>query len=191
MSNFNFIEYMSEDEAIRPPDLPITEVLVNRYNIDYEYDYDNTNINLNEYDYELQLAINESIQEQKEYQEYEKKQLDILEEEAYQQAQIDLLKRIKEEEYEEKQLAILEKTKLRVQLFKEINLKMKKLSMFDKTFLEFYKIIAPLLDSYYACYMDIYECSKLMYDVIFTNLRKIRLSEFELELFKKVFIVEK
>ena len=63
--------------------------------------------------------------------------------------------------------------------------------MFDKTFLEFYKIIGPLLDSYYACYMDIYECNKVMYDVIFTNLRNIRLSEFELELFKKVFIVEK
>jgi len=192
MSNFNFIEYMSHDEVIRPPDLPITEVLVNRYDVNYNINYgDNYNniiINPNDYEYELQLqlAINESIKEQ----EYEKNQSAILEEENFQQSQIDFLKRIEEEEYEKQQLVTLEETKLRVKIFKNISLKLKKLSMIDKTFLEFYKIIQPLLDSYYACYIDIYDCNKVMYDVIFTNLKKIRLTECELGLFKKIFVIE-
>ena len=85
---------------------------------------------------------------------------------------------------------LLEKTNLRVQSFKNVLLKIKKIGMIDKTFLEFYNIIEPIIDFYCACNIDIYECDKNMYDEIFKTLKTIRLTEFEFELFKNLFVVE-
>jgi hypothetical protein len=62
--------------------------------------------------------------------------------------------------------------------------------MIDKTILEFYNIIEPMIDSYFACNIDVYECDKNMYDVIFKTLKTIRLKEFEFELFKNLFVIE-
>jgi hypothetical protein len=163
MSNFNFND-LSEDEIIRPPDEPIREILVNHdinYIINYGINYyDNINVIPNEYVYENELQL--AISESiKEQEEYEKKQIDFL-----------------------------EKTKLRVQSFKDILFKIKKIGMIDKTIFEFYNIIEPMIDSYCACNIDVYECDKIMYDVIFGTLKTIRLTELELELFKKLFVVE-
>jgi hypothetical protein len=91
-----------------------------------------------------------------------------------------------QEAYEKIQL---EKTNLRVQTFKDVLLKIKKISMFDKTFLEFCNIIEPIIDSYCACYIDVYECDKIMYDLIFGTLKTIRLNKIELMLFENLFVM--
>ena len=95
-----------------------------------------------------------------------------------------------QEEYEKKQLEMLEKTRLRVQTFKDVLLKIKKISMIDPQILKLYNIIEPMIDSYCACNIDIYECDKAMYDEIFSTLKTIRLTESELELFKNLFVME-
>jgi len=106
--------------------------------------------------------------------------------------QLAYLESIKEqEEYEKKQLEMLEKTRLRVQTFKDVLFKIKKISMIDSQILKLYNIIEPMIDSYCACNIDIYECDKAMYDEIFSTLKTIRLTESELELFKNLFIMEK
>jgi hypothetical protein len=151
--NFNNLNVYENYEEIRPPDNPITEILVN--------DYYNNNIipcDYDEYDNALQLAYIESMKEH--------------------------------EEYEKKRLEMLEKTRLRVQSFKDVLLKIKKISMIDPQILKFYNIIEPMIDSYCACNIDIYECDKAMYDEIFNTLKTIRLTEPELELFKNLFIME-
>jgi hypothetical protein len=105
--------------------------------------------------------------------------------------QIAFIESIKEqEEYEKKQLEMLEKTRLRVQTFKDVLFKIKKISMIDSQILKLYNIIEPMIDSYCACNIDIYECDKAMYDEIFSTLKTIRLTESELELFKNLFIME-
>lgn len=95
-----------------------------------------------------------------------------------------------QEEYEKKQLEMLEKTRLRVQTFKEVLFKIKKISMIDSQILKLYNIIEPMIDSYCACNIDIYECDKAMYDEIFGTLKTIRLTESELDLFKNLFVIE-
>ena len=106
--------------------------------------------------------------------------------------QLAFIESIKEQkEHEKKQLEMLEKTRLRVQSFKDVLLKIKKIGMIDKKISEFYNIIEPIIDSYCACNIDIYECDKIMYDEIFGTLKTIRLTEFELELFKNLFVIEK
>jgi hypothetical protein len=94
------------------------------------------------------------------------------------------------EEYEKKQLEMLEKTRLRVQTFKDVLFKIKKIGMIDQKIFNFYNIIEPIIDSYCACNIDIYECEKVMYDEIFGTLKTIRLTESELELFKNLFVIE-
>ena len=178
MSNFNF-NNLPEDETIRPPDNTIREILIDYNNSNYDINfgitynsYNNIDDNYDEYDRALQLAYIESIKEQ---EEYKKRQLEEVK---------------KQEDYEKKQLEFLEKTKLRVQTFKDVLLKIKKIAMIDKTLLGFYNIIEPIIDSYYACNIDIYECDKVMYDLIFKTLKTIRLTESQLELFKNLFVIE-
>jgi hypothetical protein len=105
--------------------------------------------------------------------------------------QLAFIESIKEqEEYEKKRLEMLEKTRLRVQTFKDVLLKIKKISMIDPEILKFYNIIEPMIDSYCACNIDIHECDKAMYDEIFSTLKTIRLTESELQLFKNLFVME-
>jgi len=105
--------------------------------------------------------------------------------------QLAFIESIKEqEEYEKKRLEILEKTRLRVQSFKDVLFKIKKISMIDPQILKFYNIISSVIDSYCACSIDIYECDKVMYDEIFSTLKTIRLTESELQLFKNLFVIE-
>jgi len=96
-----------------------------------------------------------------------------------------------QEEYEKKRLEMLEKTRLRVQSFKDVLFKIKKISMIDPQILKFYNIIEPIINSYCACNTDIYECDKVMYNEICSTLKTIRLTESELQLFKNLFIMEK
>ena len=105
--------------------------------------------------------------------------------------QLAFIESIKEqEEYEKKRLEMLEKTRLRVQSFKDVLFKIKKISMIDPKILKFYNIISSVIDSYCACSIDIYECDKVMYNEIFSTLKTIRLTIAELELFKKLFVME-
>jgi hypothetical protein len=97
---------------------------------------------------------------------------------------------IEQENYEKKQLELLNKTKLRFQSFKNILFQLKKLSMFDKNMLNFCNIIEPIIDLYCSCSIDNYECDKNMYDIIFNTFKTIRITELDLELLKKIFIIE-
>ena len=163
MSNLNFNDFIENEyieQEIRLPDNTIREILIN-HNTNYDINYTNyDNINITPIDYDPEL-------------------------------QLAINETIKEqEEYEKKQLEYLAKTRLRVQTFKDILFKIKKISMIDQKILNFYNIIEPIIDSYCACNIDIYECEKAMYDEIFGTLRTIRLTESELELFKKLFVME-
>jgi hypothetical protein len=150
----------SEEENIRAPDEAIREILI-EYGSNYE-------INFGFDYYNTEIIPNED--------EYEN------------ELQLAIIESTKEQEaYEKTQL---EKTNLRVQTFKDVLLKIKKISMFDKTLLEFCNIIEPIIDSYCACYIDVYECDKIMYDLIFGTLKTIRLTEVELMLFENLFVME-
>lgn len=106
--------------------------------------------------------------------------------------QLVFIESIKEqEEYEKKCVEMLKKTRTRVESFKDVLFKIKKVSMIDPKILKFYNIIESIIDSYCACNIDIYDCDKTMYDEIFSTLKTIRISESELELFKNLFIIEK
>ena len=172
MSDFN------ENENIRPPDNTIREILVDygnsNYNINFDVSYNNyENIDYENIDYEnIDIVPND-------YDDYDES------------LQLAFLESIKEqEEYEKRQLEFLEKTKLRVQSFKDILLKIKKIGMIDKKISEFYNIIEQIIDSYCACNIDIYQCDKVMYNEIFGTLKTIRITESELELFKNLFVIE-
>lgn len=169
MSNFNSNNFIEEE--IRSPDNPIREILVNS-NINYDINYNNNyDINYNNYDNYDNISIIPN--------EYDT------------ELQLAINESIKEqEEYEKKQFETLEKTRLRVQTFKDVLFKIKKISMIDSQILKLYNIIEPMIDSYCACNIDIYECDKVMYDEIFGTLKTIRLTESELELFKNLFVME-
>jgi len=157
--NFNNLNYYNNiDEQIRPPDDTISEVLINNTNFIREYDnlddnlYDNLYDNLDE---SYIFAINESIREQK--------------------------------EYEQKQLELLEKTNLRVESFKNVLFKIKKISMIDAEILGFYNMIEPIINEFCDCRINSYECDIVMYTNIFNILKTIRITESELNLFKNLF----
>ena len=82
---------------------------------------------------------------------------------------------------------LLEKTNLRVQSFKNVLLKIKKISMIDPEILEFYNMINLIIDEYCSCRIDSYECDINMYNNIFNTLKTIRITDSELELFKNLF----
>ena len=82
---------------------------------------------------------------------------------------------------------LMEKTNLRVQSFKNVLLKIKKISMIDPEILDFYNMIESIIDEYCSCRIDSYECDINMYNKIFNILRTIRITESELELFTNLF----
>ena len=94
-----------------------------------------------------------------------------------------------QEEYRIKQLEIMEKTRSRIESFKDVLFKIKKISMIDAKILKFYNIIEPIIKSYCACNIDTYECDKALYHKIFSTLKTIRLTESEFSLFKNLFIM--
>ena len=83
----------------------------------------------------------------------------------------------------------MEKTRLRIESFKDVLFKIKKISMIDAKILKFYNIIEPIIKSYCACNIDTYECDKALYHKIFSTLKTIRLTESEFSLFKNLFIM--
>ena len=154
-----------ENNNIRPPDKPIKEILISddNFNNDFNNDF-NHNFN-NDFN-------NNYIRD-----DYE---LQIAINESI----------IEQENYEKKQLEIMNKTKLRFQSFKNILFQLKKISIFDKNMLNFCNIIEPIIDLYCGCSIDYYECDKDMYDMIFNTFKTIRITELDLELLKKIFIIE-
>jgi len=82
---------------------------------------------------------------------------------------------------------LLENTNLRTQSFKNVLLKIKKISMIDPEILDFYNMIEPIIDEYCSCRINSYECTINMYNSIFNTLKTIRITESELELFKNLF----
>jgi hypothetical protein len=162
MSNFNFNDFV-EDEIIEE-EIRSPDNTIREILINPAVNYDNyasyDNVNLIFNEYENELQL--AINES-----------------------------IKEQEkYEKKRLEFLEKTRSRVQTFKDILFKIKKISMIDPQILNLYNTIEPLIDSYCACNIDIYECDKVIYDEIFGTLKTIRLTESELEILKNLFVME-
>jgi hypothetical protein len=78
-------------------------------------------------------------------------------------------------------------TNLRTQSFKNVLLKIKKISMIDPEILEFYNMIESIIAEYCSCRINSYECDINMYNSIFNTLKTIRITETELELFKNLF----
>jgi hypothetical protein len=161
MSNFNFNDFIG-DEYINQEIRP-PDNTIREILVNSEINYDINYNNIIPFDYD----------------DYDK---------ALQLAFIESIK--EQKEYEKKRLEMLEKTRLRVQSFKDVLSKIKKIGMIDKKISEFYNIIEPMIDSYCACNIDTYECDKVMYDEIFGTLKTIRLTESELELFKNLFVIE-
>ena len=82
---------------------------------------------------------------------------------------------------------LLKNTNLRTQSFKNVLLKIKKISMIDPEILEFYNMIQSIIDEYCSCRINSYECNINMYNSIFNTLKTIRITESELELFRNLF----
>jgi hypothetical protein len=157
---------MENNNNIRPPDNTIKEILIDNNNFNNDFNFNhvfNFNFNLNNNNY---------IRD-----DYE---LQIAINESI----------IEQENYEKKQLELLNKTKLRFQSFKNILFQLKKISVFDKNMLNFCNIIEPIIDLYCGCSIDYYECDIVMYDMIFNTFKTIRITDLDLELLKKIFIIE-
>jgi len=82
---------------------------------------------------------------------------------------------------------LFEITNLKTQSFKNVLLKIKKISMIDPEILEFYNMIESIINEYCSCRINSYECNINMYNSIFNTLKTIRITETELELFKNLF----
>ena len=142
----NFIEA----ENYRPPDEVIKETLIQN--------------NINDYDKELERAIylsmQENIQEQKKYQEYEDKLVN------------------------EYNIVLLE----RREKFKDLLFDLNKISKFDKNIKETYEIIEPIIEAYCNQFIEIYEVDEETYTCIFKALSTIRTNKKNVEFLKTIIL---
>ena len=157
-----------ENNNIRSPDKPIKEILISDDNFNNDFNHDFNNDFNNDFNHDFNHYIKDDYE------------LQIAINESI----------IEQENYEKKQLELLNKTKLRFQSFKNILFQLKKISVFDKNMLNFCNIIEPIIDLYCGCSIDYYECDIVMYDMIFNTFKTIRITDLDLELLKKIFIIE-
>lgn len=74
------------------------------------------------------------------------------------------------------------------ELFREFLFDLNKLIRFDKDIKEIYEIIEPIIDSYYAQYINQCELDQITYDRIFKVIGNIRTDKNAIELLKNVII---
>jgi len=97
---------------------------------------------------------------------------------------------IKFEEYESQIIEEYNQETLnRKKIINPIIFEIDKVSKYDKSYVELYQLLEPILQLYIQQYLNYYECDFETYNQIFNKLSKIRLNKDKLELLKNIFIL--
>lgn len=137
---------------IRPPDGVITERLIEDTRSKFQKQIDEA----------IYLSMQDTINQEKKYQEYEEKILN------------DHLK---------------ESTNRR-ENFRNLLVDIKKLIKFDEKIKETYEIIEPIIDNYCQKYIETWETDRETYDTIFKTLSSLRTDKKAIELLKNVIVTK-
>ena len=93
--------------------------------------------------------------------------------------------------FEEKILDDFNKEKKqRQELFKNILLQIQKVSRYDKELNKVFDILSSILDMYYEQLFNSYELDYDTYELIFSNLKSVRINDFEIDLLKSVIFIK-
>ena len=65
---------------------------------------------------------------------------------------------------------------------------LQRLSHYDTKTLQVYNILEPIINNYVNCHYETYTIDKNIYDNIFNIIKSTRITQFEVELLKKIFI---
>ena len=144
---------MEEDNdfnEIRAPDEVIREQLVQDTRCDFQKQMDEA----------MYLSIQDSIIQEKMYQDYEDQLIN------------DYLK----------------ETITRKESFNKLLMDMNKLIKFDKYIKETYEIIEPIIDNYCQKYIEVWETDKETYEKIFKTLSTIRSDKEAIEILKTIIV---
>jgi len=77
----------------------------------------------------------------------------------------------------------------RQKLINPIIFEIERISKYDKSYIELYQLLEPILQLYIQQYLNYYECNFETYNQIFNKLSKIRLNKDKLDLLKTIFIL--
>jgi hypothetical protein len=124
------------DEEIRPPDEVIREKLISNDNTFHDKQLEEV----------LYLSMQEAIEQEKKYQDYEDKII------SYYSIE----------------------TNIRREKFSKLLLDLNKVAKFDKTLRDTYEIIEPIIDAYCNHIIETYLVDEETYQCIFKNLNSIR-----------------
>jgi len=133
-SSMNYSE--DYDEEIRPPDEVIREKLISNDNTFHDKQLEEV----------LYLSMQEAIEQEKKYQDYEDKII------SYYSIE----------------------TNIRREKFSKLLLDLNKVAKFDKTLRDTYEIIEPIIDAYCNHIIETYLVDEETYQCIFKNLNSIR-----------------
>ena len=139
-----------DDEEIRPPDEVITERLVEDTRCEFQKQMDEA----------LRLSIQEAINQEKIYQEYEDEIVNNY----------------------------LKETIERREKFEKLLMDINKLIRFDAKMKEVYEIIEPIIFTYCEQHIETWETDEATYKKIFKNLSTIRTDKSAVELLKTIII---
>ncbi len=78
--------------------------------------------------------------------------------------------------------------KQRQELFNNILLQIKRVSRYDKELNKVFDILSSILDMYYEQLFNSYELDYDTYELIFSNLKSVRINDFEIDLLKSILI---
>ena len=76
----------------------------------------------------------------------------------------------------------------RRELFKNMLLQIQKVSRYDKELNKVFDILSSILDMYYEQLFISYELDYDTYDLIFSNLKSVRINDYEIDLLKSILI---
>jgi len=138
------------DEEIRPPDEVIREKLISNDNTFHDKQLEEI----------LYLSIQEALEQEKKYQDYEDKIISYYSNE----------------------------TNLRRDKFSKLLLDLNKVAKFDKTLRDTYEIIEPIIDAYCNHIIETYLVDEETYHCIFKNLNSIRTDKKIIDFLKTIII---
>lgn len=147
-SSMNYSE--DYDEEIRPPDEVIREKLISNDNTFHDKQLEEV----------LYLSMQEAIEQEKKYQDYEDKIISYYSNE----------------------------TNIRREKFSKLLLDLNKVAKFDKTLRDTYEIIEPIIDAYCNHIIETYLVDEETYQCIFKNLNSIRTDKIIIGFLKTIII---
>ena len=142
--------YEDYDEEIRPPDEVKKEKLIPNYDIFHDKELEEA----------LYLSMQEAIEQEKKYQDYEENIVN---------------------EY-------IKETANRREKFSKLLLDLNKVSKFDKTLRDTYEIIEPIIDAYCNQIIETYLIDDETYQSIFKNLNSIRTDKKIIDILKTIIV---